>query len=120
MLISSTNRSRPAARGCVRAWGDGGAAALLTNLRVRVSFSVLIYGNEACPPSDPYLQARESRAAVAEGGVAEHLIYIFFNLYIERAEERLKRKMKDGGGRWEVGRGLWGVQAGGERGAGDK
>lgn len=38
-------------------------------------------------------------------GVAEHLIYIFFNLYIERAEERLKREMKDGGGRWEVGGG---------------
>lgn len=53
-------------------------------------------------------------------GVAEHLIYIFFNLYIERAEERLKREMKDGGGRWEVGGGGVGVQAGGERGAGDK
>lgn len=118
MLISSTNRSRPAVRGCVRAWGDGGAAALLTNLRVRVSFSVLIYGNEACPPSDPYLQARERRAAVAEGGGRTFNIHLF-NLYIERAEERLKRKMKDGGGRWEVGGGV-GVQAGGERGAGDK
>lgn len=70
MLISSTNRSRPAV--CERR-GDG-ATALLTNSRVRVSFSVLIYGNEACPPSDPYLSARGSRRAT---GRPEHLIYIF-------------------------------------------
>lgn len=38
-----------------------------------------------------------AEAAVAEGGGRTFNIH-FFNLYIERAEERLKRKMKDGGG----------------------
>lgn len=58
-----------------------------------------------------------AEAAVAEGGGRTFNIH-FFNLYIERAEERLKRKMKDGGG----GQGgcRRGAQAGGERVAGDK
>lgn len=59
-----------------------------------------------------------AEAAVAEGGGRTFNIH-FFHLYIERAEERLKRKMKDGGG-GQGGRCRSSAQAGGERVAGDK
>lgn len=66
---------------------------LLTNWRVRISFSVLIYGNEVCPLSDPYLPTQEGRE---RGGRERRNIYepyllIYTSGDIEWAEDRSKQ-----------------------------